>query len=221
MNRFFPNYPGHIITSPFGDRVHPMTGKKSFHNGIDLVATRDGVVGHPDRITAHTGGEVERVGYDETSGNYIRIRVSGSTVMAYCHFRDKPALKAGDAVKTGQVIGYMGKTGAATGPHLHFGIQKDGVWIDPAPYLDGDYEDKPGRYLYDMKLPRLEMGCQGEDVKALQQLLIAKGFSCGRYRDDGDFGADTEAALVAFQKAGGLATDGICGPATWSKLLGL
>ena len=60
-----------------------------------------------------------------------------------------------------------------------------------------------------------------EQIRAMQQLLIAKGFSCGTAGADGSFGANTEKAVKAFQKANGLGQDGICGIKTWSKLLGV
>ena len=67
----------------------------------------------------------------------------------------------------------------------------------------------------------LKKGCKGDDVRALQILLIGYGFSCGSYGADGSFGSATDTALRAFQKANGLSVDGICGPKTWSKLLGI
>ena len=143
--RFFPNYPKYIITSAFGQRVHPVTGEKKMHNGIDLVATTDGKVGQVDKLKAHTGGTVVGVGFDSSAGNFVNIQVSSNTIMVYYHMRDLSALKVGDEVKTGDIIGILGKTGTATGAHLHFGIKKNGTWIDPAPYLDADYpiENEP------------------------------------------------------------------------------
>ena len=66
----------------------------------------------------------------------------------------------------------------------------------------------------------LRKGAKGNPVKALQALLIGYGYSCGSYGADGSFGSATEKALLAFQKGNGLDADGICGPATWTKLLG-
>lgn len=67
----------------------------------------------------------------------------------------------------------------------------------------------------------LRNGSKGSSVKALQTLLIGYGYSCGRWGADGDFGAGTESAVKAYQKANGLGVDGIVGPATWGKLLGV
>ena len=67
----------------------------------------------------------------------------------------------------------------------------------------------------------LRKGSTGKDVRALQRLLIAAGYSCGKYADDGDFGSGTESAVRAYQKARGLTADGIVGANTWGKLLGV
>jgi len=69
----------------------------------------------------------------------------------------------------------------------------------------------------------LQKGSRGDAVKTLQILLIGTepGYSCGRYGVDGDFGSATDSAVRIFQKARGLEVDGIVGPATWAKLLGV
>ena len=75
-----------------------------------------------------------------------------------------------------------------------------------------------GDYIVGMR--NLQKGCKGEDVKALQILLIGRGYSCGKYGTDGDFGADTDKAVRKYQKANGLEQDGIAGKNTMSSLLG-
>lgn len=72
-----------------------------------------------------------------------------------------------------------------------------------------------------VKLNQLEQGVTGDSVKALQILLTGYGRSCGKYGIDGDFGSDTLKAVKAYQKAKGLSDDGVVGPATWAKLLGV
>ena len=74
---------------------------------------------------------------------------------------------------------------------------------------------------YSVRLPRLQKGSKGASVKALQTLLIGYKYSCGAYGADGNFGAATHDAVRRFQKANGLTVDGIVGPATWKKLLGV
>ena len=70
-------------------------------------------------------------------------------------------------------------------------------------------------------LPTLSKGSKGKSVKALQVLLIGYAYSCGASGADGDFGSATDKALRAFQKDMGLSVDGVCGPNTWNKLLGV
>lgn len=72
-----------------------------------------------------------------------------------------------------------------------------------------------------VNIPQLSKGAKGDSVKALQILLIGRGYSCGGYGADGSFGNATDNSVRAYQKANGLYVDGIVGPATWSKLLGV
>lgn len=217
-NRFFPRFDRYLITSRFGQRVNPITKIKKLHKGIDLTATNDGVVGNTDYITAHTGGQVEAVGYGVSAGYYVKIRVDADTLMIYQHLKNKSALEKGGFVAKGDILGYMGKTGSATGPHLHFGIQHKGEWIDPEPWLDTDWISSVK--LVSVALPVLKKGAKGESVRAMQQLLIAKGFDCGESGADASFGGATLEALKNYQSAAGLEPDGSCGGNTWRSLLG-
>lgn len=217
-NRFFPRFDSCLITSRFGQRVHPITKIKSLHKGIDLTATNDGVVGNTDYITAHSGGQVEAVGYGISAGYYVKIRVDSETLMVYYHLKNKSTLEKGSFVARGAVLGYMGKTGSATGAHLHFGIQHRGEWIDPEPWLDRDWVSTTK--MVSVSLPVLKKGAKGESVRSMQQLLIAKGFDCGESGADSSFGAATQTALESYQASVGLEPDGSCGAATWRSLLG-
>ena len=82
-------------------------------------------------------------------------------------------------------------------------------------------EPEPAADLPTKGLPLLRFGSKGESVVAMQGILIARKCSCGPWGADGDFGKDTEAALLAFQRRNGLAADAKCGPVTWAKLLGV
>ena len=217
-NPFFPNYEKPLITSRFGMRFHPVDKRDKMHNGIDLTATNDGKTGHVDSIRAHTGGTVDAVGYGDTVGNYINIRVSPDTVMVYRHLRDKPTLKKGQTVKKGDIIGCMGKTGKAAGAHLHWGIKRNGEWIDPEPYLDKGYPWEPDVKYITMEIPVLKRGMKGEAVRALQAQLVGYRY---KIAVDGSFGAKTEAAVKQYQHDHGLKEDGSVGRKTRSKLLGL
>lgn len=223
-NRFFPNYDTYKITSRFGMRT--LNGATRMHNGIDLVA-KVGNGGVTDYITAHTGGTVTACGYDSSAGNLLKIQTAPGVIMVYYHLKNKPSFKVGDTVKTGEVIGYMGATGNVTGAHLHFGIQVNGNWVDPEPYLDCDYGGKvsvtaqPAVQTTTVQLPVLKRGMEGDTVKALQLLLIGYGYSCGDTADDGDFGPATENAVESFQEDNDLDADGCVGPLTWAALLGV
>lgn len=106
--------------------------------------------------------------------------------------------------------GYNGRTWTKHGklPYLTYEVEP----VKPA-------EKKEEECIVNIKM--LRNGNKGDSVKALQTLLIGYGYSCGRWGADGDFGAGTDGAVKAYQKAHGLEVDGIVGPATWAKLLGV
>ena len=221
MNRFFPNYDTYIVTSPFGMRT--LNGTRKMHNGIDLVATKDGRTGLVDQITAHTGGTVASVGYNDSCGYYINISVDDRTIMAYYHLREMSRKRKGDPVKTGEIIGYMGDTGKVTGAHLHWGLKVNEQWIDPAPYLDKDYvsEAAPVKRDFSIGMRTMRYGDQGEDVRALQILLKGRGCNGDMHEPDGIYGPNTKGAVILFQDKMGLTPDGIAGVLTFSALLGV
>lgn len=104
-------------------------------------------------------------------------------------------------------------------------IQVNGKYIRGygVPKYDAEpaVEAEPAEKTYAINMPRLANGSKGSDVKALQTLLIGYKYSCGAYGADGSFGYATECAVRRYQREKGLSTDGIVGPATWKKLLGL
>lgn len=123
------------ITSPFGPRIDPINGKRTTHSGIDIVGNPQR---YPQYILCHTGG-ICKVSYSATWGNYVDVTLQDKSVMRYAHLAET-SLKTGYEINEGDRIGVMGKTGRATGVHLHFGIKNpDGEWIDPKPYLKEDY----------------------------------------------------------------------------------
>ena len=118
-----------------------------------------------------------------------------------------------------------GKTGDQSGREIYIGsyYKPSYGWDYVLRYMGGDKEDsKPDPVTLPcyVKLPELKRGDKGEYVRALQFLLNGRGCSCGVWGADGDFGAATEAALLAFQRRNSLDDDGIAGNATWAKLLG-
>ena len=117
-----------VLTSPFGYRTHPITGKTDFHTGVDLAAAE----GTP--IAAAWAGVVAETGQDEINGNYVKVIHSGTVCTTYNHL-SKIAVTTGERLIRGQTVGLVGSTGVSTGPHLHFELLIDGVRVDPAPAL--------------------------------------------------------------------------------------
>ena len=117
------------VSSPFGYRWHPISGKWKMHNGVDLT----GPEGTP--IVATRSGYVTTAAYQAGgAGNYVSLSHGdgfGSIYMHMTHF----VVSYGQYVEAGQVIGYMGTTGGSTGVHLHFGISYNGVYVNPAEYI--------------------------------------------------------------------------------------
>lgn len=113
------------ITSSFGVRVHPITGKRTGHNGVDYGAPM-GTVVH-----AVAEGVVTVSGYDDLSGNKVAIKHRDNSVSWYMHMQSR-GVGVGAKVSPGQAIGRVGSTGRSTGPHLHFGFKNaQGAWINP------------------------------------------------------------------------------------------
>ena len=186
------------------------------HNGIDLVAGRGTVTS--SRMNRHCPLRARRCDRQHTIWGQQRLHHGNGFKTYYFHMKPKSVLvKAGDLVRRGQKIGYMGTTGNSTGAHLHFGIKFYNAWVDPEPYLTG-LKNMGGKRMT-ITLRTLSQGMRGEDVKTLQQLLNAKINTS--LEPDGKFGPLTNTALKKYQAASALVVDGKCGPATWSKLLGV
>lgn len=117
------------VTSAFGTRVHPITGRKRTHNGIDFGAP----AGTP--IYATRAGTVTTAAYQAGgAGYYVRINHGDGFGSIYMHMTNY-IVKTGQTVSQGQVIGYVGSTGLSTGPHLHFGVSYAGKYVNPMAYI--------------------------------------------------------------------------------------
>jgi murein DD-endopeptidase MepM/ murein hydrolase activator NlpD len=116
------------VTSPFGARTSPTTGAQEFHEGIDIGAAQ----GTPIRAAA--SGTVTFAGQMSGYGNVVILSHTGGLQTRYAH-QSAMSVTAGQTVAAGEVIGVVGATGEATGPHLHFEVRLNGVAVDPAPYL--------------------------------------------------------------------------------------
>ena len=116
------------FSSPFGERESPGGVGSTNHQGVDLA----GPEGTP--IYASKSGTVTVAKSSRSAGNYVTINHGGGYSSIYMHMQYYVVSK-GQTVKQGQVIGYMGSTGVVTGTHLHFGIIKDGSYVNPANYM--------------------------------------------------------------------------------------
>lgn len=116
------------ITSPFGYRIHPITGVSHLHSGIDIAAN----MGTP--IYAAYDGQVAWANYNWSAGNWVGIDHGNGLYTIYMHM-SAFKVSEGDYVKKGDVIGLVGSTGSSTGPHLHFTIRVNGSYVDPFTYV--------------------------------------------------------------------------------------
>jgi murein DD-endopeptidase MepM/ murein hydrolase activator NlpD len=119
---------GSQLTSGFGMRTHPVLGGRRAHAGIDLAAP----TGTPVYATAD--GVIGRADWYSSYGLYISINHGAAMETRYAHL-SRLAVTAGDNVKKGDLIGYVGSTGRSTGPHLHYEVRIDGLAVNPIPYM--------------------------------------------------------------------------------------
>lgn len=112
------------VTSSYGMRVHPITGKQKMHNGIDLA------VPNGTRLNALGDGVVSAVGYESAGGNYVKVKYPNGYESIYCHLQ-KANVSIGQKVNAGQQIALSDNSGGSTGPHLHLGIKKNGTYVNP------------------------------------------------------------------------------------------
>ena len=121
--------PYYTLTSPFGMRIHPISGKWKMHNGVDMAAAQ----GTP--IYAAKSGKVTTTSYQAGgAGYYVSINHGDGFSSIYMHMTHY-IVSPGQYVTAGQVIGYVGSTGGSTGPHLHFGISYNGTYVNPMNYV--------------------------------------------------------------------------------------
>jgi murein DD-endopeptidase MepM/ murein hydrolase activator NlpD len=114
------------ISSPFGNRVHPVNGKHHFHSGVDFGAPK----GTP--VMAAASGIVKFAGFESGYGKYVVLSHPQGYTTFYAHLsRFAPNLRVGASVAEGQLLGAVGSTGRSTGPHLHFEVRRHNQPTDP------------------------------------------------------------------------------------------
>ena len=116
------------ISSPYGERLDPLTGRPAWHDGMDFA-------GRPDsEVVVVASGIVVHVGRNDSYGQVIDVGHGGGYLTRYAHHKEA-LVRRGDVVRKGDVIALMGSSGRTTGPHVHFEILKDGTQIDPTSYV--------------------------------------------------------------------------------------
>jgi len=120
-----------VVTSKAGFRVHPVTGKGDFHNGVDLGAKLN------DKVFNLLDGMVTRVGYRGNMGVAVEVYNPYPNIRVICGHLNAYAVKPGMWVRRGQVIGFAGSTGRSTGVHVHYTVIKNDTnqYIEPMEYL--------------------------------------------------------------------------------------
>ncbi len=118
-----------VISSDYGYRIHPIDGENKYHYGTDIAAD----IGTP--VYAFADGVVDFIGESEAYGQYIQLRHNGGVTTFYAHC-SKLCAKKGQKVKIGDTIAKVGESGNTTGPHLHFEIRLNGVFLNPIYYID-------------------------------------------------------------------------------------
>ncbi|HHZ87914.1 MAG TPA: M23 family metallopeptidase [Chromatiaceae bacterium] len=119
---------GGWISSYFGKRTDPFTGKQATHHGMDFAGKQS------SDVVAVAAGVVSSAGKRSGYGNMVELRHGGGFVTRYGH-NEQNLVTVGDRVEKGQVIALMGSTGRSTGPHVHFEVVRHGNVVDPSRYL--------------------------------------------------------------------------------------
>jgi murein DD-endopeptidase MepM/ murein hydrolase activator NlpD len=114
------------ISSGWGDRIHPISGERKFHNGVDLAVP----VGTP--VQAAQAGDVVVAAEDDRNGRYLVLEHGHGVRTAYCHL-DELMVDKGNPFDRGKLIAMSGNSGRSTGPHLHFVVRVNGKTLDPLP----------------------------------------------------------------------------------------
>jgi murein DD-endopeptidase MepM/ murein hydrolase activator NlpD len=116
------------VSTGFGQRKNPTTGKEQLHTGIDFRIAE----GEP--VFATADGIIVESRFDKLRGNYVVVKHDEVYSTSYSHMKAL-RVESGELVKTGQAIGFVGSTGLSTGPHLHYEVLKEGKAVDPRAYL--------------------------------------------------------------------------------------
>jgi murein DD-endopeptidase MepM/ murein hydrolase activator NlpD len=117
------------VTSPFGNRHSPFTGTLTFHEGIDIAAQ----TGTP--VMSPADGVVVKAGFGSGYGNVVELSHGYGIKTLFAH-NSRINVKAGQRIRRGDVIAYVGDSGSSTGPHLHYEVRQNGLPVNPAKYMN-------------------------------------------------------------------------------------
>lgn len=208
-NRWGPDFDcsSFVITAWQEAGVPVKTNGASYTGDMYFAFLKCGFKDVTNQVNLNTGDGLEKGDVLLNKRNHTELYIGGGKVV-------KASIN-----ELGTTTG--GKVGDQSGREIYIGYYYNYPWDCVLRYEGGETDTKPTATLpcY-VKLPELERGDKGNYVKALQILLNGRGCSVGMYGADGDFGAATESALLAFQRRNNLEADGICGNATWNKLMG-
>lgn len=185
--------------SPFGPRKHPITGRMTFHHGVDVAMP----VG--TELRAPADGLIVKKGSGASGGYTLIMKHADNLFTVYYHLQKPSHLAVGARVRRGDIIAHSGNTGASTGPHLHWETRKSVRWgdtVDPVPFLQGSPAVIPAPLKVDGKLGR-------NTWRAWQTALKYEGLYKGV--PDGRPGVMTYKAIQAWA---GVKQDGVLGPVT-------
>ena len=117
-----------VVTSACGERENPVLHKQELHDGLDIA------VSEGTDVVAVKSGTVTEVRTSATYGKLLRYETTDGYTILYAHLSEV-LVKKGEKVRQGQVVARSGNTGLSTGPHLHYGIYRDGTLLNPMEYL--------------------------------------------------------------------------------------
>ena len=120
----------HTISSGYGGRIHPTTGKYKFHGGLDIPGSYGSAI-----VAANSGKVIWAGNRGDSYGNYVIIDHGGGVATLYGH-SSKVLVSSGQSVSRGQRIANVGSTGRSTGPHCHFEVRINGSRVNPTPYVN-------------------------------------------------------------------------------------
>jgi hypothetical protein len=124
--------PNQKITSPFGWRTHPKTGKRKHHNGTDYGGTFN-VLAAADGVVVKKGANMDTL---RGFGHSLTIKHEDNVETLYAHGREASKFNVGDKIKKGDLVYISGSTGGSTGPHLHFEVRINGNLVDPEKHIN-------------------------------------------------------------------------------------